>query len=148
MAVATTHIKGYKMQKLKLLIAEDTKTMRKLYEVGISEEDFTVTFAEDGQQAIDEYKKSRYDIVLLDIQLPLLSGFTVLKMIREIEPVVKKNDENNDERRPLVIMATAAGKKDDIMDCMKLGINGYLVKPIDHKTISAKIMEIYQKVFG
>jgi len=147
MPVATTLMKGYTMQKLNLLIAEDTKTMRKLYEVGLSEDTFTVTFAEDGQQAIDEYKKSKYDIILLDIQLPLLSGYTVLKMIRAIEPVVKKTDEKSDERRPLVIMATAAGKKEDIMDCMKLGINGYLVKPIDHKTISTKIMEIYQKVY-
>jgi len=135
------------MEKIKILIAEDAKDIWNLYKKGLPAENFDLTFADNGDTALELLKSVKPDILLLDIQMPIMSGYMMLKKLREKTPLAKAGVAQPDGKKlPVVIMATAKGKKEDIMDCVKLGINGYIVKPFDFKEIGAKIMELYRAV--
>lgn len=136
------------MSKLKLLIAEDDRFSQKLYELGVSKELFEMQIANNGQEAWEIFNSNlKPDILVLDILMPIMSGYELLKKIRQQEPSAKKEDREKDNKPTVVIMATALGSKNDIMDCLKLGINGYVIKPIKHKEINQKIFEYYCKVY-
>ena len=124
------------MGKIKLLVAEDDKLLLELYEKRISDEKFEKRFAENGRQALEIYESWKPDVILLDIAMPIVSGFEVLKKIREIEIGWQST---------AVIMATAMASKNDVKDCMKLGISGYLIKPIDFERLDEKIIGYYEK---
>ena len=125
------------MKKLKLLIAEDDNTQRLLYEEGFNGKDFDFRFAVDGEEALKEYRAWKPDAILLDIMMPVKSGYVVLKEIRDEE---KKSEVNT-----VIIMATGMADKNDIMDCLKLGIQGYIVKPFKRAEIADRVMELYRK---
>jgi DNA-binding response OmpR family regulator len=118
------------MKKLKILIAEDDRNLRMLYEAGLSEEIFEIRTVDSGQAALKVGKNWQPDIFLLDIMLPGLSGFQVLKTIREVWK----------DRDTTVIMATALSSKDDVVNCIKIGIQGYIVKPFDPQEVEQKIL--------
>lgn len=133
-------------EKLKLLIADDDKFTRLLYEKGISTEFFDLRMVGNGSAALKLYKAWNPDIVVLDIVMPVMTGYETLKHIREIEPARKKGQKRvPNKKHTVIIMATALGNKEDVMDCLKLGIDGYVVKPIKHREISSRIIEYYQK---
>lgn len=128
------------MNKLKLLIAEDDKSTQALYRAGISKDAFEMRMAPDGEEALRIYNSWKPDIVALDIIMPVMAGYQFLKKIRETEPLAKKSSNNKDgQKRTVIIIVTALGLKEDIMDCLKLGINGYILKPIKYKEVSEKM---------
>ncbi len=125
------------MDKLKILVADDDKTVQLLYQKGLPEDKFDIKIVGDGSEALETYNSWKPDIVVLDIMMPVKSGYKALKEIRESE-------EGKDEKT-VVIMATAMADKNDIMDCLKLGIQGYMVKPFKHTEIAGKIIACYKK---
>ncbi|MEE8483879.1 MAG: response regulator [Nitrospinota bacterium] len=125
------------MDKLKILVADDDKTVQLLYKKGLPEDKFDIKIVGDGSEALETFNSWKPDIVVLDIMMPVKSGYVALKEIRESE-------EGNAEKT-VVIMATAMADKNDIMDCLKLGIQGYMVKPFKHSEIAGKITACYKK---
>ncbi len=125
------------MDKLKILVADDDKTVQLLYKKGLPEDKFDIKIVGDGSEALETFNSWKPDIVVLDIMMPVKSGYVALKEIRESE-------EGNAEKT-VVIMATAMADKNDIMDCLKLGIQGYMVKPFKHTEIAGKILASYKK---
>jgi len=123
------------MQKLKVLIVEDNKVNRKLLENALKDEVFEKKSAENGHEALRCYREWKPDIILLDILLPLVSGYSVLQEIR-----IKERDMST-----IIIITSGLTFKQDIIDCAKLGIHGYLVKPINFRELSGKILEYYSK---
>ncbi len=123
------------MHKLKILVAEDDRMILKLYDHFLKEDVFEKRFAIDGEEALKIYSEWDPDILVLDIMMPLLSGYTVLKVIREVK---------NDLLRCVVVSSSLSSKL-DILDCVKLGIQGYLVKPLNWKEICFTILDFYQK---
>jgi len=112
----------------KVLIVDDSSFMRALLrnllnKIGVKD----VTEASLGKQAIDEFKKQKHDLVLLDIILPDVGGEVVLAEIMKAKPI------------PKVIMVTAVGQKPMMEKCRKLGVKEYIVKPFDNKKIEATI---------
>ena len=132
------------MGRLKVLIADDAETMRKMYEITLPEELFELHMASDGQQAMNLFEELKPDIMLLDVVMPVKTGFTVLKEIRDMHPPLKPGAT---EKGTVILMATSMDSKNDIMDCVRLGINGYLVKPINRQTISERLISEYQKIY-
>jgi len=120
-----------RMAKLKVLVAEDNKSVQALYNLGLSDELYRKEFAANGEDALKLYDSWHPDVVIMDIMMPVLSGYNALKAIREKE---KETGEH-----VTVIMATAMTDKNDIMDCAKLGIEGYIVKPFKHRELAGKI---------
>lgn len=119
------------MEKLKVLIAEDEPITHNLFRMGLNAELYDLKFVVNGKEAIEEWERWRPDVVMLDIMMPLMSGYAVLKEIRRIEA--------GSGRGTPVIITTALGGKGDVMDCVKLGVQGYLVKPIKYDELARKI---------
>jgi CheY-like chemotaxis protein len=122
--------------KLKILIADDDKSIQALYNKGLSDDWYEKRIVGNGNDAVEIYKSWRPDIIVLDIMMPIMSGYEVLKKIREIEKYGK-------DKSTAIIMSTAMSSKNDILDCAKLGIQGYIVKPFKHTEISSKILSYY-----
>ena len=115
----------------KVLIVDDSSFMRALLrnvlnKIGVKD----ITEASLGKQAIEEFKKQKPDLVLLDIILPDIGGDEVLVDIMKAKS------------KPKVIMVTAVGQKPIMEKCRKLGVKEYIIKPFDNKKIEATIRRV------
>lgn len=104
--------------KGKILIVEDDRYISKMYQLKLSLEGYDVQVAENGKQGVDKVKEFMPDIMLLDILMPELDGFEVLK-------IVKADDAT--KNIPVLIMSNL-GQEDHVEKGMKLGAIGYVVK--------------------
>jgi CheY-like chemotaxis protein len=123
-------------EKLKILIAEDDKQVRVVYSIGLVDRVFDKCFIDNGSDVLRVHKEWRPDIVVLDIMLPGMTGYAVLKTIRQ----------DMRDTTTTIVMATSLSRKDIIVPCLQLGIQGYLVKPFTHREVAGMILRYYQKV--
>lgn len=121
------------MGKLKILIVEDDKSTQQLFDKALVADIFDKQFCNNGVEALKAYQSWKPDIIILDIFMPLLTGYSVLKKIRR----------EFEDRTTAIIMATSASNKEDVTGCVSLGIQGYIVKPFNYKEISNKVTEYY-----
>ncbi len=130
-------LKGYRQDspcpKKKLLIAEDSKIEQELYKQILLSSIFDKVIVSDGDAALKSYQEWEPDIVLLDINMPLMNGFQVLKAIR---------DTHND-KKTTIIMATSSSEKADVVACAKYGVQGYMVKPFPSEELNQVIMKFH-----
>ncbi len=99
-----------------------------------------VEFAENGLEALKKHKDSPFDVILMDMQMPVMDGYAAVKEIRSWE--------NSEHRQPARIVAlTAHGMQDDREKCVAIGADDYVLKPvkkaemlavIQRKTVSAE----------
>ncbi|MDD6658197.1 MAG: response regulator [Lachnospiraceae bacterium] len=115
----------------KILIVDDSRTSRKVLR-GILEEGGheIVDEAANGQEGVQKFQACKPDIVTMDITMPVLDGMEALKMIKALKPDMK------------VVMVTAAGQKNKMIDCIKLGANEFLTKPFDKEEIISVINKL------
>lgn len=104
----------------KILLVEDEPFLSGMYKTKLQLEGFDVTVAMDGEEALDKIKGDKFDLVLLDIMMPKLNGFEVLKNIR--------HDSNPGTSGTPVVMLTNLGQKSDIEQGLLLGANDYVIK--------------------
>jgi PleD family two-component response regulator len=121
--------------KIKTLIVEDDYTTRLLYDRGLFNQIFDKKMVISGKEAILVYDEWRPDIILLDIYLPEISGYQILKEIRT----------TIEDKKTTIVMATSLSDKEDVLSCMKLGIEGYIVKPFSCSELGVKILGYYAK---
>ena len=107
------------MSKLKILLVEDDPLLQKFYDKGLPEEEYEKRFSDNGIDALEIYKSWKPEIIILDIGLPEMDGYSVLRKIRE-------EIEDGDTT---IIMITGDSDKHKINDCINLGISDYVVKP-------------------
>jgi CheY-like chemotaxis protein len=103
----------------KILIAEDDFFIRDIYSKVFSLSGYEVAVAVDGMDALEKIKAQPYDMVLLDIMMPRMTGIDVLKTVRSLEPPVKTI--------PIFII-TNLGQQNVIEEAFKLGMDGYILK--------------------
>lgn len=108
----------------KILIVDDSRTSRKMLR-GILEADGheIIDEAVNGQEGVQKYQASKPDLVTMDITMPVVDGVEALKMIKALDSTAK------------VIMVTAAGQKNKMIDCIKAGADEFLTKPFDQQEI-------------
>ncbi len=128
--------KGY--DDVKILVAEDNPINLKLIETILTQEGYRVVQAENGQVAVDHYIKEPFDIVLMDIDMPVMDGVTANRLIKEI---------NTHEKRPFtpVIALTAHALSGDRERIMNAGLDAHLAKPIDKEMLLQTIYRFLQK---
>ncbi|MDB4984593.1 MAG: two component transcriptional regulator, winged helix family [Patescibacteria group bacterium] len=102
----------------KILIIEDDDFLRSLAVTKLEKEGFTVSMAADGQSGLAAITANMPDLIILDLMLPVMSGFDVLKSI-------KAQDATKDIK---VIVFSNLGEDSDIKTCLDMGANDYLVK--------------------
>lgn len=101
-----------------VLLVEDDSFLANIYKTKFEMEGFKVTVAENGELGLKEAKKKVPDVILLDILLPKMDGFTVLEHLKE----------DSDLKAVPVILLTNLGQKDDVEKGLKLGASDYLIK--------------------
>ncbi|MBF0318725.1 MAG: hybrid sensor histidine kinase/response regulator [Nitrospirae bacterium] len=117
--------------KIKVLIVEDDVRIQKIYEIALSEQIFKKRIIGEGSAAVDIYLEWSPDIIILDIMLPDITGYSILSGIRTVD------------KSTTIIMATAIGDKSAVNDCILVGIQGYIVKPFKMKELNEKILGFY-----
>lgn len=122
-------------KKMKMLLVDDSKLVLDLYKLGLSDDLYDKKTATNGREALDIYESWHPDMIVLDIVMPEVTGFTALKQIRELE---KANGRNT-----AIVMATALSDKSDIVDCARVGIQGYIIKPFKHTDIASRLEGYY-----
>ncbi len=106
---------------LKVLLVEDVEDTRLFMRIELEEQGFIVLEAENGQVAVDTAVREKPDVILMDLTLPLMDGFTATKLIRQ-----------NDALKNIPIIAITAHKEDDFRaDAKASGVDAYVTKPID-----------------
>lgn len=121
--------------KLKILIAEDNEELLALYDKALPDIVFDKSMVSDGEKALEVYKTWHPDIVVLDILMPIKTGYSALKDIRE---TVRNG-------RTTIIISTSIDDIDEVKACKILGIQGYIVKPFDYHRIAREILEFYRE---
>ncbi|MFH0987453.1 MAG: response regulator [Patescibacteria group bacterium] len=114
----------------KLLIVEDDKFLRDLLSKKLSEENFSIATAVDGEEGVKKIQEENPSLILLDLILPGMNGFEVLKKSKE-NPVTKEI--------PVIVLSNL-GQKEDVDRAIKLGAKDYLIKA--HFTLE----EIVEKI--
>jgi two-component system response regulator PilR (NtrC family) len=121
------------MDKAKILIAEDEKSMREVLEIFLQEEGYETFTAKDGKEALEMLEGDIYDVVITDIKMPRADGFEVLKKTKEISP------------QTVVIMITAFGTTESAIEAIKLGAYDYIEKPFKIEEIRVVIKRALER---
>ena len=113
----------------RLLVVDDNEMNRDMLSRRLKSKGYFVKVAEDGQQALDILAEEAFDLILLDVMMPGISGIDVLRTVRQTKT-----------RADLpIIMATAKDQSDDIVEALKIGANDYVTKPIDFPVCLARV---------
>lgn len=105
---------------LSILVAEDNATNQKVIMGMLNNLGYTATLVQNGALAVEEFQKRPFDLILLDVQMPVIDGLEACRMIRA-EP---------NGQIPHIVALTANAFKEDRQDCIRAGMNDYLSKPI------------------
>ena len=116
----------------KVLIVEDDGNIAELLHLYLEKEGFETQVAPDGGKGVELFRAFRPDLVLLDIMLPVMDGWSVLKKIRE------------SDKTP-VIMLTAKGETTDKVQGLEGGADDYIVKPFEMKEVLARIHAVLRR---
>lgn len=116
----------------KILIADDEPNILISLEFLMKREGYEVVVARDGQEAVDAVLRERPALVLLDVMMPIKTGFDVCHEVRAHEAV----------RDTLIVMLTAKGRDTDIAKGLALGANAYMTKPFSTKELVQKVRDL------
>ena len=114
-----------------ILVADDDEDLLQALDFTLSQNGYNVIQAKDGAETIVEALESKPDLILLDIMMPDLDGFTACRELKNRE----------DTKRIPIIMLTAKGEVEDIKTAFKVGANDYVVKPFMMEQVLEKIEE-------
>ena len=116
----------------KVLVVDDEKLIVKGIRFSLEQDGMDVDCAYDGQEALDLIQKNEYDVVLLDVMLPVLTGFEVCQQVREFSDVP-------------IIMLTAKGDDMDKILGLEYGADDYITKPFNILEVKARIKAIIRR---
>jgi len=119
----------------KVLIADDDERIREIVRIYLEAEGFIVYQAEDGNTALEMVRKDNPDLVILDLMMPELDGWTVCKILRK-------------ETKIPIIMLTAKGEENDRVLGFDLGADDYVVKPFSPRELSARVKAVLRRWEG
>ena len=123
---------GFALEQIKILLADDDKNIRDMVRLYLQNEGYAVTDARNGEHCLEEFAKQDFDLILLDIMMPVMDGMQALREIRKTSNVP-------------VIMLTARGETYDKVIGLELGADDYIVKPFDPKELMARIKAVIRR---
>ncbi len=119
---------------LRILLAEDTPANQKLVVSALARHGYQVEIAQNGQEAIEMFRTARFDLILMDVQMPTLDGLQATTEIRWLE-------KGTGGHIPIVAM-TAHALPEDREQCLRVGMDGYLAKPFNIRTLLDTVTEL------
>lgn len=125
---------------LKVLIVEDNEVNQKVTHAMLSHFGINPDVAENGLEALEVLKIKKYDLVLMDCQMPVMSGLEATRKIRESskEPGFKTAND------VIIIAMTANANSEDIDACYESGMNDFVAKPVELKIIQNVLEKWYE----
>lgn len=122
--------------KVKVLVVDDILSMRHIMRRALTEIGFTdIHDAHNGEEGLEKLRAGGFGLLLLDWNMPVMSGIDMLRTIRA-DPTLMSLP---------VLMVTAEAQAEQIMESVKAGVSGYLVKPFSTQTLQEKLEKIFQK---
>lgn len=118
---------------MKLLMIDDDTDLCELLSEYLSAQGFSIQTAHDGQQGLELALQNDYALILLDVMLPSIDGFEVLKQLRQ-------------SKLTPVIMLTAKGEDFDRIFGLELGADDYIPKPFNHRELLARVKAITRRI--
>ena len=115
-----------------VLVVEDDKNIAELLQMYLEKEGYAVTVAHDGGAGLSKFRAIQPDLVLLDVMMPVMDGWSVCKAIRT-------------ESQTPIIMLTAKGETDDKVTGLKSGADDYITKPFEMKEVLARIEAVLRR---
>ncbi|CCO48090.1 putative TWO-COMPONENT SENSOR PROTEIN HISTIDINE PROTEIN KINASE [Vibrio nigripulchritudo SOn1] len=122
----------------RILLVEDNITNQEIASTILENEGAQVSIANHGLEALEMLDSNTFDVVLMDMQMPVMDGLTATKEIRKI---------HDDKTLPVLAM-TANAMREDVESCMNVGMNAHIAKPIHVPSLLAKISEFTQSRNG
>ena len=116
----------------RILLVEDEKAIRDAVAAYLKNENYLVTSAADGQEAVEEFANHHFDLVILDLMLPKMPGEKVCKIIRDSSDIP-------------IIMLTAKGEIEDRIIGLELGADDYLIKPFSPRELVARVRALLRR---
>lgn len=116
----------------RILVVDDEERMVRFIRLNLEHDGFRVTEAFKGTEALNKLRSALPDLVLLDVMLPDIDGFEVLRMIREVSTVP-------------VIMLTAKGEEDDRVRGLELGADDYVTKPFSPRELVSRVRAVLRR---
>lgn len=117
----------------KILVVDDEERMLRFIRLNLEHDGFQVIEAVKGHEALDKMRTGMPDMILLDVMLPDLDGFEVLKMVREMSNIP-------------IIMLTAKGEEDDRVKGLELGADDYVTKPFSPRELVSRVKAVLRRV--
>jgi len=121
------------LNKKHILLIDDDQELAELLADYLAQQGFLVRCCPDGQSGLEQAFTNQYDLILLDVMMPKLNGFEVLKALGQ-------------EHKTPVLMLTAKGDHDDKVKGLELGADDYLAKPFHHQELLARINAILRRI--
>ena len=121
---------------MKILLAEDEVDLNNVVTRYLKKNGYSVDSVLDGEEALDYLEYSEYDLVILDIMMPKVDGFEVIKKLR------------NKGNHTSILMLTARDSADDKVKGLDLGADDYIVKPFDFNELLARIRAVVRRKYG
>ena len=123
-------------KKVKILLAEDNEANQFLIKAIVKSKDWDLTVVDDGEMAVEKYKNGSFDLILMDVQMPIMNGYEATKAIREIEM-----DDGKGEHIQIIALTAFAMKSDKDL-CIEAGMDDYISKPFKRQQFLDKILNI------
>lgn len=121
-----------RLRDRRILVVDDEERMVRFIRLNLEHDGFRVSEAFNGNQAINSVRSSLPDLVLLDVMMPDMDGFEVLRLIRETSKVP-------------VIMLTAKGEEDDRVRGLELGADDYITKPFSPRELVSRVRAVLRR---
>ncbi len=120
---------------MRILIVEDEADLRQALAMSLEDEGYAIDSAEDGEEGLYKAVNWNYDAILLDIMMPKMNGWQVLKELRK-------------EKTTPVMILTARGELDDRVKGLDLGSDDFLIKPFEMAELSARLRALIRRSAG
>lgn len=120
------------MGSLQILFADDDADIKELVGLILQKEGMSVTFADNGLKAIDTWRKNTFDLIVLDIMMPVMDGLEACRRIRRVSDIP-------------IIMLTSLGQEQDVVMGFEVGADDYIIKPFRPRELIARIQAVHNR---
>jgi CheY-like chemotaxis protein len=128
-------------RSLRVLLAEDSPDTQRIIRHYLDRPDVQIDSAENGAIALEHFRLAEYDVVLMDIQMPVFDGYLSMQQMRGWE-------RQHGLRRVPIIAITAYAETEDAQKCLRAGFDGYLTKPLQREKLVAAIRRHGKRSFA